>query len=130
SDKPDLRLPAMVDVKPAFTPEMMQALGIAPGLPIVAIRIPKVGELSRKEREEIKPLFGERKDAKLFDDFKRLEKSWPDAVKKIRGAVAKADPSLLAALAVGAEAPTYPADSARDENDDLLIAFPEHSDKP
>src|SRR3954469_12250325 len=84
SDKPDLRLPAMVDVKPAFTPEMMQTLGIAPELPIVAIRIPKVGELSRKERDEIKPLFGDRKDAKLFDDFKRLEKSWPDAVAKIK----------------------------------------------
>ncbi len=84
SDKPDLRLPPMTDVKSAFTPEMMQTLGIAPGLPIVAIRVPKVGELSRKERDEIKPLFGERKDAKLFDDFKRLEKSWPDAVAKIR----------------------------------------------
>jgi aspartyl-tRNA synthetase len=84
SDKPDLRLPAMVDVKPAFTSEMMQTLGIAPELPIVAIRIPKVGELSRKERDEIKPVFGDRKDAKLFDDFKRLEKSWPDAVTKIR----------------------------------------------
>src|SRR4051812_40096147 len=84
SDKPDLRLPAMVDVKPAFTPEMIQTLGIAPSLPIVAIRIPKVGELSRKERDDIKPLFGERKDAKLFDDFKRLEKSWPDAVATIR----------------------------------------------
>jgi aspartyl-tRNA synthetase len=93
SDKPDLRLPAMVDVKPAFTPEMMQTLGIAPSLPIVAIRIPKVGELSRKERDEIKPLFGDRKDAKLFDDFKRLEKSWPDAVKSIRERVAKAEPS-------------------------------------
>src|SRR4051812_24072640 len=88
SDKPDLRLPAMVDVKEAFTPEMMHTLGIEPNLPIVAIRIPKVGELSRKERDEIRPLFGDRKDAKLFDDFKRLEKSWPDAVKKIRDRVA------------------------------------------
>jgi aspartyl-tRNA synthetase len=90
SDKPDLRLPAMVDVKSAFTPEMMQTLGIAPNLPVVAIRIPKVGELSRKERDEIKPLFGDRKDAKLFDDFKRLEKSWPDAVAKIKTLVAQA----------------------------------------
>src|SRR5947209_2422739 len=104
SDKPDLRLPAMVDVKSAFTPEMMQTLGIAPNLPIVAIRIPKVGELSRKERDEIKPLFngqttGERKDAKLFDDFKRLEKSWPDAVAKIRELVQHS--SELSSRAVG-----------------------------
>ncbi len=46
--------------------------------------IPKVGELSRKERDEIKPLFGDRKDAKVFEDIKRLEKSFPDAVAKIR----------------------------------------------
>src|SRR4051812_41336253 len=105
SDKPDLRLPAMVDVKEAFTPEMMQTLGIAPELPVVAIRIPKVGELSRKERDEIKPLFGDRKDAKLFDDFKRLEKSWPDAVKKIRESVAKADLSA----------------APRDDNSDLVV---------
>jgi aspartyl-tRNA synthetase len=105
SDKPDLRLPAMVDVKEAFTPEMMQTLGIAPNLPIVAIRIPNVGELSRKERDEIKPLFGERKDAKLFDDFKRLEKSWPEAVKKVRESVGKADPSA----------------APRDDNSDLVV---------
>src|SRR5205085_11780817 len=127
SDKPDLRLPAMVDVKPAFTPEMMQALGIAPGLPIVAIRIPKVGELSRKERDEIKPLFGERKDAKLFDDFKRLEKSWPEAVKAIKNLVAQ-PPSAV--QNPGPSTPAAGASSARDDNDDVLIAVPEHSDKP
>src|ERR1019366_7949510 len=52
--------------------------------PIVAIVIPQVGELSRKERDEIKTLFGDRKDAKVFEDIKRLEKSFPDAVGKVR----------------------------------------------
>ena len=29
-------------------------------------------------------MFGDRKDAKVFEDIKRLEKSFPDAVAKIR----------------------------------------------
>ena len=53
-------------------------------LPVIAVRTPKVGDLSRKERDDIKPMFGDRKDAKVFEDLKRLEKSFPDAVAKIR----------------------------------------------
>ena len=84
SDKPDLRLPAMVDVRDAFTAENLQTLAVSAKLPAVAIRIPKVGELSRKERDEIKPLFNAKGGAKLFEDFKRLEKNFPDAAGKIR----------------------------------------------
>jgi aspartyl-tRNA synthetase len=84
SDKPDMRLPAMTDVRDAFAPENLQTLGVSANLPVVAIRIPKVGELSRKERDEIKPLFNAKGGAKLFEDFKRLEKSFPDAAAKIR----------------------------------------------
>jgi aspartyl-tRNA synthetase len=83
-DKPDLRLPAMVDVHEAFAAENLETLHVDSELPIVAIVIPKVGELSRKERDEIKTMFGDRKDAKVFEDIKRLEKSFPDAVAKIR----------------------------------------------
>src|SRR5207253_8697557 len=46
--------------------------------------IPKIGELSRKERDEIKPLLTAKGGAKLFEDFKRLEKSFPEAAAKIR----------------------------------------------
>jgi aspartyl-tRNA synthetase len=86
SDKPDLRLPPMTDVKSAFAAEELEKLGIVASLPVVAIRIPKVGELSRKERDDIKPLFaaGKPGDAKLFEDFKRLEKNFPNAAGKIR----------------------------------------------
>jgi len=83
-DKPDLRLPAMADVREAFAAANLETLNVDPELPIVAIVIPKVGELSRKERDEIKTMFGDRKEAKLFEDIKRLEKSFPDAVAKIR----------------------------------------------
>jgi aspartyl-tRNA synthetase len=83
-DKPDLRLPAMSDVRAAFTTENLEALHVDSELPIVAIVIPKVGELSRKERDEIKTMFGDRKDAKVFEDIKRLEKSFPAVIAKIR----------------------------------------------
>jgi aspartyl-tRNA synthetase len=45
-----------------------------------------VGELTRKERDEHKALLSEKqsKVIKFFDDFKRLEKSWPEAIAKIR----------------------------------------------
>src|SRR6267378_5027298 len=83
SDKPDMRLPAMIDVREAFTEENLQTLGVSQNLPVVAVRIPKVGELSRKERDDIKPLFTAKGDAKLFEDFKRMEKNFPDAAAKV-----------------------------------------------
>jgi aspartyl-tRNA synthetase len=84
SDKPDMRLPAMTDVRESFSAENLATLVVNPSLPIVAIRIPKVGELSRKERDELKPLFMTKGAAKLFEDFKRLEKNFPEAANQIR----------------------------------------------
>ncbi len=57
---------------------------IDPALPVVAFRIPDVGELSRKEREDNHPLFDKKKGAKFIDDFKRLAKNFPDVVSKVR----------------------------------------------
>src|SRR5271165_5010661 len=56
-DKPDLRLPAFTDVRECFTAENLQELAINANLPVIALRTPKVGELSRKERDDIKPMF-------------------------------------------------------------------------
>jgi aspartyl-tRNA synthetase len=84
SDKPDLRLPGLTDVRSAFTDANLAALQIDPALPVVAFRIPSVGELSRKEREENHPLFDLKKGAKFIDDFKRLAKSFPEAAVKVR----------------------------------------------
>ena len=83
SDKPDMRLPAMTDVRDAFTVENLETLGVNAALPVVAVRIPNVGELSRKQRDEIKPLFSAKGGAKLFEDFKRLEKGFPEAAATI-----------------------------------------------
>src|SRR5271157_1442853 len=98
-DKPDMRLPAMSDVRAAFAPENLATLNVDPDLPIVAIVTPKVGELSRKERDDLKLLFGERRDAKVFEDIKRLEKSFPDAVSKIREIAKPNDGDLLVIVA-------------------------------
>ena len=82
SDKPDLRLPGLTDVRSAFTDAALATLRIDPALPVVALRIPNVGELSRKEREDNHPLFDLKKGAKFIDDFKRLAKSFPEAAVK------------------------------------------------
>lgn len=84
TDKPDLRLPGLVDVRPAFSDEDLAKLQIDPALPVVAFRIPNVGELSRKEREENHPQFDLKKGAKFIDDFKRLAKGFADQAAKVR----------------------------------------------
>ncbi|MGZ4832866.1 MAG: aspartate--tRNA ligase [Terriglobales bacterium] len=104
SDKPDLRLPAMTDVRAGLPAEMVSQLKISPDAPVMAIRIPKVGELSRKERDDLKPLFGARPGARLFEDFHRLEKSWPQAMAEVRQ-LAEAAPDDLIVLVAGPERP-------------------------
>ena len=101
-DKPDLRLPAMAEVRAAFTAAQLETLHLDAELPVVAIVIPKVGELSRRERDEIKTMFGDNKQAKVFEDIKRLEKSFPETVTKIRE-LAKPNPEDLLVLVAGAK---------------------------
>ncbi len=101
-DKPDLRIPCMADVHAAFAAENLETLHVDAELPVVAIVIPKVGDLSRKERDEIKTMFGDRKDAKVFEDIKRLEKSFPEATAKIRE-LAKPNPGDLLVVVAGAK---------------------------
>ena len=58
NDKPDMRLPAMVDVRAAFTPEELDEVhgeiqACAKMLPSQLIRIPKAGDISGTERRTI-----------------------------------------------------------------------------
>ncbi len=99
SDKPDLRLPGLTDVRPAFTDENLATLQIDPALPVVALRIPNVGELSRKEREDNHPLFDQKKGAKFIDDFKRLAKSFPEAAAKVRELTGASDADFVIVVA-------------------------------
>jgi len=99
TDKPDLRLPGLTDVRSAFTGDALATLQVDPALPIVALRIPSVGELSRKEREENHPLFDQKKGAKFIDDFKRLAKSFPESAAKVRELAGAAEADFVIVVA-------------------------------
>ncbi len=99
TDKPDLRLPGLTDVRAAFTDEALATLQIDPALPVVALRIPSIGELSRKEREENHPLFDQKKGAKFIDDFKRLAKSFPAAAAEVREMAGAAEADFVIVVA-------------------------------
>jgi len=99
-DKPDLRLPGLTDIRSAFTAEQLETLAVDPALPVVVVRVPKVGELSRKERDDNRPLFETKKGAKLLDDLKRLEKSFPESVAKLRE-LAESQPDDLLVIVAG-----------------------------
>jgi aspartyl-tRNA synthetase len=99
SDKPDMRLPEVADVRPAFTDDALATLQIDPALPVVAFRIPNVGELSRKEREDNHPMFDKNKGAKFIDDFKRLAKGFPQSATKVRELVGASDADFVIIVA-------------------------------
>src|ERR1017187_691477 len=99
-DKPDLRVPAFTEVGDCFAAADLEALAINKDLPVIAIRIPHVGELSRKERDDIKPLFVSKGRARVFEDFKRIENKHPEAGVKIRTKAGAAANDLLV-LVVG-----------------------------
>ena len=62
-DKPDMRLPAMVDLSAELTAELRETLKIDPALPVLGFTIPRVGELSGTARKalvnEIRGSFGD-----------------------------------------------------------------------
>ncbi|MBV8807281.1 MAG: aspartate--tRNA ligase, partial [Acidobacteriaceae bacterium] len=90
SDKPDLRIPPFYCVEDLFAPG---TLGTE-GLPLVAIHIPGVGQLSRKERDEIKSV-GQERGLRVFDDVKRLDRDYPDAMAAVRDRVKPGPEDLL-----------------------------------
>jgi aspartyl-tRNA synthetase len=103
-DKPDLRLPAFTDVRECFSAEDLQELAVNPNLPVIAIRTPEVGELSRKERDDIKPMFHAKAGAKLFEDFKRIANKFPDAAAAIAKKTAMDEGDLGVLVAGSAQA--------------------------
>ena len=101
SDKPEMRLPPMTDVREAFSAADLGKFGVNPSLPLLAIRTPKVGKVSRKEKDENKELFGTHAEFTLLD-MERIEKSMPEAADQLKG-LAEANPDDLIAM-VGAKA--------------------------
>jgi aspartyl-tRNA synthetase len=98
-DKPDLRLPAFTDVRECFSAENLQELAIHANLPVIAIRTPKVGELSRKERDDIKPMFHAKGGARVYEDFKRIGNKFPEAAAAIAKKTGMDDGDLIVLVA-------------------------------
>jgi aspartyl-tRNA synthetase len=115
NDKPDMRLPAMTDVREAMTPEELDDFAakfkIRKNFPVQLIRIPKAGDISGTERRTI-GTYGAYQHVQgpsfvqLMTDPKRFAKDYPAISEKII-AFAKVDAEdlwlLAAAKAEGAD---------------------------
>ena len=103
-DKPDLRLPAFTDVRECFTAANLQELAMNANRPVIAIRTPKVGELSRKERDDIKPMFHSKGGARVYEDFKRIGNKYPEAATAIAKKIGMEEGDLIVLVAGSAQA--------------------------
>ncbi|MBV9083313.1 MAG: aspartate--tRNA ligase [Acidobacteriaceae bacterium] len=90
SDKPDLRIPPFHCVQDLFQGENLTG----EGLPLVAIHVPKTGQLSRKERDEIRA-FGQERGLYVYDDIKRMDRGFPEEMERVRERVRPADDDLI-----------------------------------
>ncbi len=92
NDKPDMRLPAMVDVREALRPQELEhfagKLRIRTEFPLQLIRIPKAGDISGTERRTI-GTYGAFQHVQgasfvqLMTDPKRFAKDYPELSEKI-----------------------------------------------
>jgi aspartyl-tRNA synthetase len=90
TDKPDLRIPPFHCVEDLFCETNLST----DNLPVVTIHIPKVGTLSRKERDDIKA-FGQERGLRVYDDIKRLERDYPEQLVRVRQRVNPGSDDLL-----------------------------------
>ncbi len=77
-DKPDLRIPAFRRLEGEFS-------GLGLKFAPVAIHVPKVGALSRKERDELKA-YGQERGLRVYDDLKKMEPGVAAAAREATGA--------------------------------------------
>jgi aspartyl-tRNA synthetase len=114
-DKPDMRLPAMTDIRAAFSDEDLAELRIDAGLNMVGIRIPGVGKISDREKKELRALSEElvrrNKDfAGVLYDYGQLEKKRPQSAAKIRELCsAGADDLVVPVVGIASEGKTRTA---------------------
>jgi aspartyl-tRNA synthetase len=97
-DKPDRRVPPMHPVEHLFPAGSLST----PGLPLVAIHIPKTGTLSRRERDELKA-FGAERGLRVYDDAKRLERDHPEPMARVRELTGAGEDDLLVLAAWAGE---------------------------
>jgi aspartyl-tRNA synthetase len=90
-DKPELRLPPFKRVEDIF---VGTDFPMSNDMPVVAIPTPKVGAISRKERDEIKA-FGQERGLRVFDDAKRLERDYPEQMARVKERLGLKEEDLL-----------------------------------
>ena len=90
-DKPDMRIPPFYCIEDLF---LAEAALTAPGLPLVAIHVPNVGIVTRRERDELKA-FGQERGLRVYDDVKRLDRDYPAEMAKVRERTGAAESDLL-----------------------------------
>ena len=110
-DKPDLRLPAMATINDCFSAEEFEKLRFSAGHALLAFRIPKCADLSRKEREELQAFLADR--ARVLVDLRigangpegSIAKSYADAAGKIIAATGAETGDLIALVGASADTP-------------------------
>ena len=90
-DKPDMRIPPFYCVEDLFAKDVALT---APGLPLVAIHIPNVGQLTRRERDELKA-YGQERGLRVYDDVKRVDRDFPAEMAKVRERSGATEEDLL-----------------------------------
>jgi aspartyl-tRNA synthetase len=116
NDKPDMRLPAITDIREALTPEELEEMSskfrMRKEFPIQLIRIPKAGDISGTERRTIGTYgayhhMGGPNFVQLMTDPKRFAKDYPALSEKILS-FAKIEPDDLWLLAGALSNPEAP----------------------
>jgi aspartyl-tRNA synthetase len=110
-DKPDLRLPAMATVNDCFSTEEIEKLRFSAQHALLAFRIPKCADLSRKEREELQAFLADR--ARALVDLRigasgpegSIAKSYAGAAAKIISATGAEAGDLIALVGAPADTP-------------------------
>ena len=100
ADKPDQRLPPFHCVEDLFAGTPL----VSPGLPLVAIHIPKTGALSRKQRDELRASGG-KLGLRVFEDLKRLDRDFPLPMAEVRARTGATEEDLLVLAGWAGEPP-------------------------
>ncbi len=99
TDKPEMRLPPFYIVTDLFEGANL----VDAASPLIAIHIPGTGVLTRRERDELKAA-GQELGLRVFDDAKRLERDFPEAMAKVRELTGATEQDMLMLAGFG-EAP-------------------------
>jgi aspartyl-tRNA synthetase len=102
SDKPDQRLPPFHVVTDLFEGSPL----LSGAFPMVAVRTPGTGQLSRKERGDLAE-FGRQLGLKVYDDIRSLEKSFASQIAAVRERTGASEDDTLLIATWGGEPRGY-----------------------